>query len=224
MRIFVDSANIEEIERWMLRGVVDGVTTNPSLCLKAGVHGLEKHQREVAMRIRPLPLSVEVTTNDPGEMVRQARVIAGWADNINVKIPIINEDGDSCLGVIKALRSEGIAVNATVLMSLSQVMLATKAGATFVSVFAGRVGDGGGDAAQLIHDATAWLDRWGYPARLIVGSIRSVADIQRAAVAGAHILTIPPPMLDKMLDHHSTRATVREFNEDARKALEGAKS
>lgn len=222
MRIFVDSAKFKEIEKWLLRGVVDGVTTNPTLCLKAGVRDLEKHQREIAMRIMPLPLSVEVTANDPGEMVRQARVMAGWAGNIVVKIPIINEDGASCLGVIRALVSEEIAVNATVLLSLSQVMLAAKAGAAYVSVFAGRVGDEGGDVARLIRDAVTWLDNWGYLARLIVGSIRSVADVQKAAVAGAHILTIPPPMLDKMIDHHFTRATVRQFNEDARRALEGA--
>jgi transaldolase len=219
MDIFVDSAVIAEIEKWVGYGVADGVTTNPSLVLKAGVHDLETHQKKIAELIHPRPLSVEVTTNDLDEMVRQARTFASWASNIVVKIPIINQDGVPCLGVISTLAGEGIRVNATAMMSLGQVMLATKAGATYVSIFAGRVSDEGNDAPTLIRAAADWLARWDYKARIIVGSIRGAIDIQQAAIAGAHIITIPPPMLVKMVDHKYTRATVQQFNEDARRAL-----
>lgn len=219
MEIFVDSAVISEIEKWVGYGVADGVTTNPTLVLKAGVRDLEAHQKRIASLIHPRPLSVEVTTNDLDEMVRQARTFAAWAPNIVVKIPIINADGIPCLGVISTLSQEDIRVNVTAMMSLGQLILATKAGATYVSIFAGRVADEGKDAAKLIREAAEWLRLWDYEARIIVGSIRGAIDIQQAAVAGAHIITIPPKMLRKMVDHKYTRATVDQFNADAQRAL-----
>ncbi|HMM28139.1 MAG TPA: transaldolase family protein [Aggregatilineaceae bacterium] len=219
MKILVDSAVLSDIRRWHDQGVIDGVTTNPTLILKAGVFDLETHEKTIARLIEPLPLSVEVTTNDPAEMLDQARLYASWAPNIVVKIPIINQDGESCLGVIHTAEREGIAVNATALLSLGQVILATKAGASYVSIFAGRVADEGHDAPALIRAAADWLARWDSLTEIIVGSVRGVIDIQQAAIAGAHIITIPPPMLDKMLDHKYTRETVRQFNEDAQHAL-----
>jgi len=105
-------------------------------------------------------------------------------------------------------------------MSLGQVILAAKAGATYVSIFAGRVADEGGNAPEVIKNSADWLEHWKYKSKLIVGSIRSVGDILSAAMAGAHIITIPPPFLTKMADHKYTRATVEQFVNDARKALE----
>jgi len=99
-------------------------------------------------------------------------------------------------------------------------MLAAKAGATYISIFAGRVGDEGGDAAQVIRNSVEWLERWKFKSRIIVGSIRSVGDVLQAAMAGAHIITIPPQFLNKMADHKYTRDTVRQFITDAQKALE----
>ena len=153
-------------------------------------------------------------------MVKQAREFASWATNIAIKIPQVTQDGTPCYAVINQLESEGIKVNATVAMSLSQVILAAKAGATYVSIFAGRVTDEGGNAPEVIRNATDWLERWKYKSKLIVGSIRSVGDILSAAMAGAHIITIPPPFLTKMVDHKYTRATVEQFVNDAQKALE----
>jgi transaldolase len=163
---------------------------------------------------------VEVTTNDLNEMVTQAQEFARWAPNIVVKIPQINQNGVPCYGAIRQLESEGIKVNATIAMSLGQVILAAKAGATYISIFAGRVADEGGDAPQLIKDAVDWLERWKYKSEIIVGSIRGAIDIQQAAVAGAHIITIPPQFLNRMADHKYTRATVEQFITDAKKALE----
>ncbi len=219
MRIFIDSADYREIEKWLRQGVVDGATTNPSIMLKDGVYDAEDGARRICSLLGHRPLSVEVTTNDHDEMLRQAQQFASWGENIVVKIPVVNEFGESCLGVIHALTRKGIRVNCTAILSFNQALLATKAGATFVSIFAGRVADEGGDPAIVIRNVRQWLDDWKYPAEIIVGSVRTVMDIQNAALAGAHIVTIPPQFLPKMVDHKYTRETVRQFNQDAEKAL-----
>jgi len=125
-------------------------------------------------------------------MITQAQRFASWAPNIVIKIPQITQDGIPCYGVIRQLENEDIKVNATVALSLGQVMLAAKAGATYISIFAGRVSDEGGNAPEIIRMAVDWLERWQYKSKIIVGSIRGAIDIQQAAVAGAHVITIPP--------------------------------
>jgi len=220
MEIFLDSADINEIEKWLQMGIADGVTTNPSIMFKDKVYDMEKGAKEIAALIHPRPISVEVTTDDLDEMIAQAREMASWAPNIVIKIPQVARDGTPCYGVIKQLESEGIKVNATVAMSLGQVILAAKAGATYISIFAGRVGDEGGNAPEVIRNSVEWLERWKYESRIIVGSIRSVADILQAALAWAHIITIPPQFLTRMADHKYTRATVAQFLTDAQRALE----
>ena len=220
MEIFIDSASITEIEKWLEMGVIDGVTTNPSIMFNNGVYDAEAGARGIATLVDPRPVSVEVTTNDLNEMLIQAQRFASWAPNIVVKIPQITQDGIPCYGAIRQLESEGIKVNATVALSLGQVILAAKAGATYISIFAGRVADEGGNAPELINNSVNWLERWKYESKIIVGSIRGVIDIQQAAVAGAHIITIPPQFLNKMADHKFTRETVRQFVTDAQKALE----
>ena len=150
MEIFADTSDVTEITKWLRRGILDGVTTNPSIMLKDGVRDMEKAAREIAEVLDGRPVSVEVTSNDPDEMLVQARTCAKWAPNIVVKIPVINEDGVSCLEVIHALSAEGIKVNTTAILSFNQVALAAKAGATYLSVFAGRVADEGHDPSVLI--------------------------------------------------------------------------
>lgn len=220
MEIFIDSADIKEIGKWVEMGIADGVTTNPSIMLKDGVYNVEKGAKDIAALVNPCPVSVEVTTNDLEEMVAQARKFASWAPNIVIKIPQITEDGTPCYGVMRQLESEGIKVNATIALSLGQVILAAKAGATYISIFTGRVSDEGGNASEVIMDSVEWLERWEYESRIIVGSIRSVGDILQAAIAGAHIITIPPQFISRMADHKYTRETVRQFVVDAKKALE----
>lgn len=218
MEIFADTADVTEITKWLRRGVIDGVTTNPSILLKDGARDMEKAAREIAEVVEGRPLSVEVTTNDPDEMLVQARTCAKWAPNIVVKIPIINEDGVPCLEVIHELSQEGVKVNTTAMLSFNQVVMAAKAGATYLSIFAGRVADEGHDSSALISMASRWVERWGL-GRILVGSIRGALDIQTAAAAGAHIITVPPAVLEKAIDHKYSRETVRGFNADARKAL-----
>jgi transaldolase len=219
MQIFIDSADVKQIETWLGQGVVDGVTTNPSIMFKDGVTDLEEGARKLAALLGDRPLSVEVTTNDHETMLEQARKFATWARNIVVKIPIVNEFGESCLGVMHRLSQEGIAINATAILSFNQAILAAKAGATYVSIFAGRVADEGNDPAVVIRNVRQWLDDWELSARIIVGSIRTVMDVQIAALAGAHIITIPPQFLPKMVDHRYSRETVHQFVQDADKTL-----
>lgn len=219
MDIFLDSADVSEIRRWLGYGVLDGVTTNPSIMLKDGGYEIEARAKEIAELIHPRPISVEVYTNDQEEMLEQAHTFVGWASNVVVKIPVLNEHGVPCLGVVNALAAEGIKVNMTACLSFGQVAMGAKAGATYCSIFAGRVSDEGSDATRLIKQSVEWLRLWAYPTRIIVGSIREAINIQDAAVAGAHIITAPPQFLDKWVDHHYTRATVQGFNQDAQKAL-----
>jgi transaldolase len=219
MKVFVDSADQKQIAQWLEQGVVDGVTTNPSIMFKDGVTDIEEGARSLSSMLGDLPLSVEVTTNDRAGMLDEARQFASWARNIVVKIPVVNEYGESCLGVVHRLSQEGIVINTTAILSFNQAILAAKAGATYVSIFAGRVADEGNDPAAVVHNVRRWLDDWEFSTRIIVGSIRTVMDIQNAALAGAHIITIPPQFLPKMVDHRYTRETVRQFVHDAQKTL-----
>jgi transaldolase len=220
MDIYIDSANIGKIGRWLDMGVIDGVTTNPSIMFADGVYDAEAGARKIAKLINPKPLSVEVTTNDLDKMLEQARIFASWAPNIVVKIPQETQDGMPCYGVVRQLEKDGIKVNATAALSLGQVILAAKAGASYISIFMGRLADEGGNAPEVIRNAVEWLEHWHYKSRIIIGSIRSVADILSSAINKAHIITIPPQFLDKMSDHKYTRETVKQFTNDAAKALE----
>jgi transaldolase len=220
MQIFIDTADVKQIETWLGQGIVDGATTNPSIMFKDGIADIEAGALRIYKLLGDRPLSVEVTSNHHETMLEQGRLFATWARNIVIKIPIVNEFGESCLGVIHRLTQEGIAVNATAILSFNQAILAAKAGAAYVSIFAGRVADEGNDPAVVIRNVRSWLDEWKFPSRIIVGSIRTVMDIQNAALAGAHVITIPPQFLPKMVDHRYTRETVRQFNEDATKAAE----
>lgn len=219
MQIFIDSANEKEIRHWLREGVIDGATTNPSIMWKDGMYDLEGGAKRLCSLLGDRPLSIEVTSNNHEEMLGQARTFATWGPNVVVKIPVVNEFGESSLAVIHELTSEGIRVNATAILSFSQAVLAAKAGATYVSIFAGRIADEGNDPNETIRNVRRWLSDWDYTAKIIVGSVRTVMDIQNAALAGAHIITVPPPFFPKMVDHKYTRDTVRQFNRDAEKAL-----
>jgi transaldolase len=219
MEIFLDTADVQAIRKWLEEGLVDGITTNPSIMFNDGMYDMERGAKEIANLVYPRPVSVEVTTNDHDEMIAQARILARWAENVVVKIPVINEFGVPSLCVVNALENEGIRTNVTACLSYGQATMAAKVGATYVSIFAGRVSDEGNDAVRIIRSTADWLSRWGYKAKIIVGSIRRAYDIQEASEAGAHIITTPPQFLPKLLDHKFSRETVRGFNQDARKAL-----
>jgi transaldolase len=224
MEIFADTADLKEIQTWLDFGVIDGVTTNPSILLSTGVYELRLGAIEIAKLLVDKPLSVEVVTDDRDEMFRQAVEMAGWAPNIVIKIPIITTQGEPCLGVIAKLIRAGVKVNATACMSFNQAMLAAKAGATYVSLFAGRISDEGADSSQVIRNTASWLKAWGMASKIIVGSIRETVNVQEAALAGADVVTVPPKFLYQMIDHKYSRFTVGQFLADGKSAAERMKS
>lgn len=191
--------------------------------LADGITDMEKGAKEIAGILDGKPISVEVITDNPEEMLSQAREFSSWAKNVVIKIPIINQYGELCIEVINTLENEGIRVNATAALSFGQMALSAKAGATYSSIFSGRVADEGADPWELVTMSVEWLEHWDYKTKIVVGSIRSVIDIQNAATSGAHVITIPPQFLNKWVDHKYSRDTVKQFMDDAKKAFSNFK-
>ena len=177
MAIYLDTGNLSEIETFHKMGIIRGVTTNPTILLKEGVsggmEGIRKRTQQIAEIIAPLPLSVEVTSNDKLEMLEQAKNFSKWADNINVKITIHGPQGETeNLEVIHELEQQKeIRVNVTAMMSAQQCFLAAMAGATWVSIFGGRVNNMGYNSCGEITRLRKLLDQFELPARIIVGSL-----------------------------------------------------
>jgi transaldolase len=206
---FVDSSDPKEIRDIFAWGVVSGVTTNPLiLAREAGSDDLEQRIRAVVAASEG-PVSVELTTEDEAAMLEEASRYRAWAkERICIKVPF-SEVG---LRVTHGLRQQGGKVNVTCLMSFNQAYLAALAGATYVSIFSGRVRDMGYDVRPVIAQTREQLDREGLDARIIVGSVRHFMDVNEALAAGAHIVTVPPVILRKMLHNPKTEETIREFN------------
>jgi transaldolase len=224
MPIFLDTADLKEIKRFHRMGIIRGVTTNPTILLKDGVTGgmagIEAHTKEIASLIAPLPLSVEVTTNDPHRALEQARAFAGWADNIVVKVTIHGPEGElENVEVVHDLETNhNIRVNVTAMMSAQQCFLAALAGASYVSIFGGRVNNLGYNACGEISKLRKLLDQFNLKSKIIVGSTREVLNIIEWLEAGAHIVTALPNLLELMLVHPYTKETVQMFLRDAAKA------
>ena len=221
MPIFLDTADVNEIKRFHRMGVLRGVTTNPTILLKQGVGGgmagLEARSKEIAALIAPLPLSVEVTTNDRTRALEQARTFAGWASNIVVKVTVHGPEGElENMELIHELETErNIRVNVTAMMSAQQCLLAALAGATYVSIFAGRVNDMGYNAVEEISKLRGLLDDFELKSQIIAGSTRETLNVIEWLEAGAHIVTVLPNLLEKMLVHPYSKETVQMFLRDA---------
>ena len=204
-------------------GVIRGVTTNPTILLKEGVKGglggIRARTVEIAEMIAPLPLSVEVTSNSVDEMFAQASEFSSWATNINVKITIHGPEGElENLNVIHELeKKRNIRVNVTAMMSAQQCLLAALAGATWVSIFGGRVNNMGYDACEEISRLRNLLDQFSLPSQIIVGSTREVLNITQWLEAGAHIVTATPALVEGMIVHPYSKETVQMFLRDAQK-------
>ncbi|WP_044565220.1 fructose-6-phosphate aldolase [Anaerococcus provencensis] len=208
MKFFLDTANVDEIKRVNDLGLCDGVTTNPSLINKEG-----RDFKEVVSEISKIvdgPVSAEVTCYDYEGMVDQARDLAKWSDNIVVKIPM-TEDG---LKAIHTLSREGIKTNCTLIFSLSQGIMAMKAGATYISPFMGRIDDMGENGAELVASLRDVIDIYGYESEIIAASIRHINHLEEAALAGAHIATIPGSLFEKLWTHPLTTAGIDAFVKD----------
>jgi transaldolase len=221
MAIFVDSGNIADIRRFMSMGILRGVTTNPSILLKDGLTGsmdeIKERTLEIAETIYPFPLSIEVTTNDKDQMIQQARRLAAWAENIVVKITIHGPQGElHNVEVIHILENQyNIRVNVTAMMSAQQCFLAAMAGATYVSLFGGRINNMGYNCIEELRKTRKLLDQFNLKAKIIAASTREVLNVVEWFEAGAHIVTVIPNILEGMLIHPYTKETVQQFLRDA---------
>jgi transaldolase len=209
VRIFLDTANIEQIRQAARLGVVSGVTTNPSLVSNEGMADYEAVVREICAII-PGPVSAEVLGTEAQVMIEQARQIARWAPNVAIKIPA-TADG---LEATSALSKDGIKVNFTLCFSLNQALLAALAGAAYVSPFVGRLDDIGHDGMALVTDIVDVYKRYGLPTQVIAASIRHPQHCVAAARAGAHIATIPYAVLMQMMRHPLTDIGITRFLAD----------
>ena len=213
MQIFLDTANIDEIKKYASWGVVDGVTTNPSLIAKEGI-ALETRIKEIAEVIDG-PISSEVLATDVPGMLEQARKYAGWHKNIYVKLPTTPEGLSAC----KILSGEGININMTLVFSASQALLCAKAGAALVSPFIGRLDDISEDGVGLIKDIVTIFKNYGIKTKILAASIRHPCHVVEVAKAGADIATMPAEILDKLIKHPLTDAGLKKFLEDYEKAF-----
>ena len=208
MKFFLDTANVDQIKRINNLGLCDGVTTNPSLIKKEG-----RDFKEVVTEIASFvdgPISAEVTSYEYEKMIKEARDISKWSDNIVVKIPM-TEDG---LRAINTLSKEGIKTNCTLIFSVSQGIMAAKAGANYISPFIGRIDDMGEDGGELIYRLKTVLDNYGLESEIIAASIRTNKNLEDAAIAGAHIATIPGTLFEKMWIHPLTTQGIENFKKD----------
>lgn len=208
MKFFLDTANIDEIKRINDLGLCDGVTTNPSIIKKEG-KDFETVVKEIA-EIVDGPVSAEVTSYTYHEMVEEARKLSAWKENIVVKIPM-TEDG---LKAINTLSKEGIKTNCTLIFSVSQGIMAMKAGATYISPFMGRIDDMGESGKKLIENLRRIIDIYGYDSEIIAASIRHINHLEQAALAGSHIATIPGSIFEKLWTHPLTTAGIESFKKD----------
>ncbi|MBB6674772.1 fructose-6-phosphate aldolase [Cohnella nanjingensis] len=212
MKFFLDTANVDEIRRIAKLGLVDGVTTNPSLVAKEG-----RDFKEVVQEICSFvsgPVSAEVIGTKAEDMLREAEDIATWAPNVVIKLPL-TEDG---LYATHALKQKGVKTNVTLVFSAAQGLMAAKAGATYISPFVGRLDDIGGDGMKLVSDLRDILFNYDYETEIIVASIRSIRHLEEAAVAGAHIATIPGSLLPALWKHPLTDIGIEMFLADWNKS------
>jgi len=209
VQIFLDTASLNEIEEISSWGLIDGVTTNQKIFLAEG--GVDFRRRVLDIcSIVDGPISVETTKTGVGDLLDEAREYASWHKNIVIKVAMFaNGDG---LKVVSQLTKEGIRTNMTVMMTFNQLVLATKAGATFVSLFYNRSKEAGENPDQIIRDYAVFAKEGGYNSRLIVGSIRTPNDVATAIANGAHIMTIPTKILKAMPYNKRTEETIEEFD------------
>jgi transaldolase len=211
MKFFIDTADIKEIRRARELGILDGVTTNPSLVSKIG-----RPYREVLVEVAKEvdgPVSAEVISVDYDGMIREARELAKIRDNINIKIPLIEEG----LRAVKTLRADGIKTNVTLCFTSLQALMAAKAGASFISPFIGRLDDIGSEGMEVVEEISQIYANYDYDTEIIVASIRNPLHIKHAALIGADIATIPFDVFQKIIKHPLTDLGLAKFLEDYKK-------
>ncbi|MEC5271559.1 fructose-6-phosphate aldolase [Caldifermentibacillus hisashii] len=211
MKFFLDTANIDEIKRVKRLGLVNGVTTNPTIIAHEG-RDFEEVIKEICSIVDG-PVSAEVIGLTTEEMVKEARVLATWAPNVVVKIPMT----EAGLAAVHILSKEGIKTNVTLIFTVAQGLMAAKAGATYVSPFVGRLDDIGTEGLQLIKRLKTVLSNYNYETEIITASVRNLQHVEEAAIAGADIATIPGNLFPKLWSHPLTEKGIKQFLEDWKK-------
>ena len=208
MKFFIDTANLEQIKEMQELGIIDGVTTNPSLLAKEGAEPIE--QLVKICQIVDGPVSAEVVGLTTDEMINEARELAKIAPNIVVKIPMTKEG----IKAVKLLEVEGIKTNVTLVFSQNQVLIAAKAGASYISPFIGRLMDNGQNEIDMLWDSMEIIRAYDFKSEIIVASVRNARHVIESAKMGAHIATIPFSVLEKMFIHPNTEKGLEEFLKD----------
>lgn len=209
MKFFIDTADLDEIQEAHDMGVLDGVTTNPSLCAKIGVEDFEGHIAKIC-NIVPGDVSAEVVSTKYEDIIAEARHLATIADNVVVKIPLI-KDG---IKAIKTLSGEGIRINCTLCFSAPQALIAAKAGATYISPFIGRLDDITTDGMQLIEDVVNIYDNYGLETEVLAASIRHPMHVLESMRLGADVATMPLNVIEQLLEHPLTDRGLEKFLSD----------
>jgi transaldolase len=208
MKFFIDTADVNEIREAESLGILDGVTTNPTLVSRTG-RPFKETIEEICSIVKG-PVSAEVVSTDTEGIIKEAGELAKIADNIVVKVPLI-KDG---LKAVKALTSEGIKVNVTLCFSSNQALLAAKAGGTYISPFVGRLDDRGHTGMEVIDEIRTIYDNYGFETEIIVASIRNPLHVRDAALMGADIATIPFAVFNNIVKHPLTDAGLKQFLAD----------
>ena len=208
MKIFLDTANTAEIKRAVELGLIDGVTTNPSLLSKEGKEPVAQ-LREI-IRLVHGPVNAEVVSPDANGMVKEAGPLSKMGKNVVIKIPMCEQG----LIAVKRLSEQGIKTNVTLIFSSSQALLAAKAGASYVSPFVGRIDDISGNGMELIQEIVTIFDNYLFPTEIIVASIRHPVHFVQSAMIGAHIATVPFNVLERLMKHPLTDKGIETFNKD----------
>ena len=211
MKFFVDTADVSEIRELNDLGLLDGVTTNPSLIMKSGGKILEV-TKQICDIVKG-PVSAEVTATDYEGMMKQAKVLAGIADNIAIKVPLTIDGLRAC----KALREQGQMVNVTLCFSATQALLAAKSGASFISPFIGRIDDMAADGMEVISEIRTIYDNYGFKTEILAASIRTVNHVKQAALIGADIATVPAKIIKALYNHPLTDKGLEAFLADWKK-------
>jgi len=213
MKLFVDTGRIDEVRKAAEWGILDGVTTNPSLIAQAG-RGFKETVLEICSILPNGSISAEVVGTTVEDILREAREIASWSPNIVVKVPMT----PAGIAATRQLTREGIRVNMTLVFSPAQALLAAKAGATYISVFVGRVDDVSSEGMRTIEDAVQIVENYGFDSEVLVASIRHPMHVVEAARLGAHIATMPFKVMEQLFQHPLTDIGLQRFLDDWRKA------
>lgn len=208
MKLFIDSANLNEIKKAASWGVVDGATTNPTLVAKEG-RDFKQTVIEICNIVKG-PVSAEVMSPDAKGMIAEAEKLAKWHKQVIIKIPCTEEG----IKAAKTLEAKGIKTNVTLVFSPNQVLLAAKAGASYISPFVGRLDDVGEDGLAMIDESLQILQNYGFKSQIIVASVRSPLTVQQAAAMGAHVATVPFKILEQMFKHPLTDVGIEKFKKD----------